>query len=103
MSNEEIKSALNMYQNKIDSLDPIENAEEIALYQSQIESLKNELYNKSTGAIDKERQDLFELIAFYKNVLNNPKLDPDKRILYIGELQNLQTMLEDNEALSQKK
>ena len=103
MSNEEINVALGMYQNKVDHLDPIENAEEIALYKSQIESLKNELHHKSTGTESTERQDLFELIAFYKNILDNPELDPEKRILYMGELQKLQTILEDNEEMSQKK
>ena len=102
MSDNEIKIAIEMYQAKIDHLDPIQNADKIALYKSQIENLQNALLNKSTKSESTE-QDVQELIEFYQQILENPELEPEKRILYMGELQRLQTVLEDFDTLSPKK
>ena len=91
MNHDEIIKEIEKYTNLLAST---KDDETIKFYKAEIERLKNELYLKKN-----ELENISDMIALYRQELDNEELDPDKRNFYLSEIQHLEkanTNIEQN-------
>ena len=91
MNHDEIIKEIEKYTNLLDST---KDDETVKFYKAEIERLKNELYLKKN-----ELENISDMIALYRQELDNEELDPDKRNFYLSEIQHLEkanTNIEQN-------
>ncbi len=91
MNHDEIIKEIEKYTNLLAST---KDDETIKFYKAEIERLKNELYLKKN-----ELENISDMIALYRQELDNEDLDPDKRNFYLSEIQHLEkanTNIEQN-------
>ena len=91
MNHDEIIKEIEKYTNLLAST---KDDETVKFYKAEIERLKNELYLKKN-----ELENISDMIALYRQELDNEELDPDKRNFYLSEIQHLEkanTNIEQN-------
>ena len=90
MPYDDIESSINMYEDLLKNLDSPEDDDTIKFCKSEIKRLESELQAKANIP---EQDNTYDLIHFYRKLLQSEELEPEKRTLYLNEITRLENTL----------